>query len=150
MTLSDLAAMAVKHVEGFKRPVRNCQRCGGSGEEIGTSVGWRDDSEWAPPPRGKECRCLAATWAAGPYSEWDDSPAALAMAVLRCGVRSEVHFSLLFRKDRGRGDMIDVALRSDGSGNPIWMDMATADNPESIARALLVALLRAHGVEIPE
>ncbi len=132
-TVADLAALAAK-VEGFERPVRNCEQCGGSGEGLGTVVGWRDDSEWAPPPRGIECRCLAPTWAPGPYLEWDNSPAALAMAVLQTRRWLEFdHSTVVWLGERQR---IGGEARHDGT-------------PESIARALLTALLRAHGVEVP-
>lgn len=138
MTLADLAALAEAKVPGFKRPTGECLGCDGSG---GVFVWYGETRETAYGSRCEQCGNTGRVY--------DNSPAALAMSVLRCGVRSEVHFSLLFRKSWRSGERaMDVALRSDGSGNPVWMDMAVADTDESIARALLTALLRAHGVEV--
>jgi len=107
MTLADLAALAAK-VEGFVRPESGM--CSGCGYEMGY------------------CACSDK----GP--EWDNSPAALAMAVWALpGRRVEKYANGVYVF----GPHDTAWCRHDGT-------------PEEIARALLVALLRANGVEVPD
>lgn len=115
MTLPELAALAEK-VEGFERPVQACRTCGGYGD---ATPGWRYT----------KCECEA-----GDGCEWDNSPAALLMAVVlhRCKTQKPL---------LGRGHGIFCL--------PVDAAPDTRESPESIARAALVALLRAHGVEVP-
>jgi len=108
MTLADLAALAAK-VEGFVRPESGM--CSGCGYEMGY------------------CACSKK----GP--EWDNSPAALAMAVLLYARQGNRKLEI----DRG-----DFLMRRGTE----WSRAKSEDSDESIARALLTALLRAHGVEV--
>lgn len=80
-------------------------------------------------PDGLRC---ATCDAQGGY--FDDSPAALLMAVVlhRCKTQKPL---------LGRGHGIFCL--------PVDAAPDTRESPESIARAALVALLRAHGVEVP-
>ena len=82
------------------------------------------------PPHG-ECEECDDTGFAGA----DSSPAALLMAVT-------LHASVT-RKRRG-----DFALISSSIG--VWGSAVHDGTAESIARAALVALLRAHGVGVPD
>jgi hypothetical protein len=114
-TTADLAALAAK-VEGFKRPTRRCEWCGG--------VKWGNRLEPCDKCDDKG-------------RAFDDSPAALAMAVL---VYVTTRAFLV--------ELDDERVRVLGHGACGTMGMLDAA-PESIARALLTALLRAHGVEVP-
>ncbi len=109
-TLADLAALAGESVPGFKRPESGM--CAGCGYEMGYCCCSKDEPEW------------------------DNSPAALAMAVLRHGaLLIEVHPVYAACLGPGRDDSEEE--HHDGT-------------PEGIARALLTALLRAHGVEVAD
>lgn len=110
--LSTLAALAAKIPE-FKRPVRRV--CGCRGYVNCPACGGFDD-------------------------EWDDSPAALLMAVA-VAIAKGADVMLLGRT------RVSVA-REVGPG-PVYSDDLPMAEPESIARAAVEALLRAHGVEVP-
>jgi hypothetical protein len=69
--------------------------------------------------------------------EWDNSPAALAMAVQQHVTK----YALCSELDDER-----VVVHAHGRTGTCGLPDASA---ESIARALLTALLRAHGVELP-
>jgi hypothetical protein len=69
--------------------------------------------------------------------EWDNSPAALAMAVQQHVTK----YALCSELDDER-----VVVHAHGRTGTCGLLDASA---ESIARALLTALLRAHGVEVP-
>jgi hypothetical protein len=114
VTLEDLAELASKHVEGFKRPMSSCRTC-----QCWTRI------------RESDCpACKGGNWAL------DNSPAALAMAVLRYARKGNRKLEI----DRG-----DFLMRRGAE----WSRAKSEDSDESIARALLTALLRAHGVEVP-
>ena len=118
MTVAELAALAAK-VEGFERPAAVPCPCDG----VGFCV-----------------RCLFSDDDDG----WDNSPAALLMAVM-----------LYARKHHGDVEMngASVAVHSMQMGpglKPVMRRGRAAmpgETEESIARAALVALLRANGVE---
>ncbi len=123
MTLSDLAALAAK-VEGFERLTKPHEICGGTGM-VGTL---------ALSP----CSCQFAGWAPALGRDWDDSPAALAMAVQQHVTK----YALCSELDDER-IVVHAHRRTGTCGLP-------DASAESIARALLVALLRAHGVEVAD
>jgi hypothetical protein len=117
MTLEDLAELASKRVEGFKRPMSSCRTC-----QCWTRI------------RESDCpACKGGNWAL------DNSPAALAMAVLlfvaKCPVPSEVSV-------QGRSVLVMYGKTASTVMNEV--------GEESIARALLTALLRAHGVGVAD
>lgn len=111
MTLAELAALAAK-VEGFKRP-RRVLVCQGN------------------------CRGRACVVCDGPGDEWDNSPAALLMAV----VQHSLEFHALEQ------DIVFVRGVRGGRTDGKCLIEATGLPNEDIARAALVALLRANGVE---
>lgn len=112
MTLSELAALAAK-VEGFERPTAVPCPCGG----VGFCV---------------EC------FFCGEEGRWDNSPAALLMAV----VQHSLEFHALEQ------DIVFVRGVRGGRTDGKCLIEATGSPNEDIARAALVALLRAHGVEV--
>ncbi len=124
MTLPELAALAAERVPGFRRPTRKCEWCGG--------VKWGNRLE----PCDKcddNGRVL------------DDSPAALAMAVL-----------VYLRWCRGDyevvGPLLSVSVYHVAGAAPFKRGCAVikGDIPDYVAHAYLTALLRAHGVEVAE
>ena len=119
MTLAELAALAAK-VEGFKRPTRKCEWCGG--EQWGNRL----------EPCGK-CDDNGRTF--------DVSPAALLMAV---AVWNYAKGRDLQSRSWLWGYNFIIRDGADGRGLGDLKD----GTPEAIARAALVALLRAHGVEV--
>lgn len=121
MTLAELAALAAK-VEGFDRPVRDHQACDGTGAE------WRG-------ARSFPCSCQFSAWEQGSGTEWDNSPAALLMAVAMQG-----RFVVV--------DWREVSVARHTSPETIHSHCRHERTPESIACAALVALLRAHGVGV--
>lgn len=128
MTLAELAALAAK-VDGFVRPIGEpCSACGGAGS-------YTDEPPLAAHPGDVLMRC-----GCGGEPAWDNSPAALLMAVVKCPNR--------FVKSC---DEVDVQRPKDERGEWPW-GACDLDNgtEESIARAALVALLRAHGVEVTD
>jgi len=116
MTLADLAALAAK-VERFQRPKQFCPKCGGTGQVERSYLVYG------------ECQCEVF-----PGWEWDNSPAALAMAAILAFSKTQ---RPLFGRDHGM-----LCIRLDSAPD-------SRETPESIARALLTTLLRAHGVEVP-
>lgn len=111
MTLPELAALAVEKVPGFKRPAAAPCECGGVG--FCTVCIFSDDDD-----------------------KWDNSPAALLMAVsVLPGHSVEKHPGRLY-----------VAVSCESG---VW-GCDHDGTSEGIARAALVALLRAHGVEVSD
>jgi hypothetical protein len=108
-TLADLAALAAKKVPGFVHPSNHCPVCYGHGSVDGQTCYECDDAARVE----------------------DNSPAALAMAVL------------VFC------DLTEVGQTYASCSGVAVGEAKHSRNPESIARALLTALLRAHGVEVP-
>lgn len=109
MTLPELAALAVEKVPGFVRPMRVVCGCGGY------------------------VNCPAC---GGFNDEWDNSPAALLMAVsVLPGHSVEKHPGRLY-----------VAVSCESG---VW-GCDHDGTSEGIARAALMALLRAHGVEVSD
>ncbi len=118
MTLADLAALAAK-VERFQRPKQFCPKCGGTGQVERSYLTY------------KQCQCEVF-----PGWEWDNSPAALAMAVLELpGHAVEKYPKRLY-----------VSLDGGGSG---CYGASHDGTTESIVRALLTALLRVYEVDVP-
>jgi hypothetical protein len=118
VTLAELAALADKKVPGFVHPSNHCPVCYGHGFVDGQTCYECDDAARVE----------------------DNSPAALAMAVMVCVAKARDVMLL-------SGYRASVA-REVGPG-PSYSDSRTITEPESIARALLTALLRAHGVVVP-
>lgn len=119
MTLPELAALAAEKVPGFKRPVCWCSACT---EPADTPGKIRDEY-------GQWLKCWGCD---GSGRVVDDSPAALLMAVavacrsLKLGVST----------------VLATTAVSAGAST------VTDRTEDQLARAALVALLRAHGVEV--
>lgn len=107
-------------VEGFVQPRVCCSLC------RGTSLAWGTEPCF-------QCGCTGWTD--------DNSPAALLMAVAVV-VAKGTDVMLLGRRR--------FSIARDVGPGPVYSDDLPMAEPESIARAALVALLRAHGVEVPE
>ena len=129
MTLSDLAALAAK-VEGFVRPLKYCDECD-------------DPMDFPGKVRDEYGQTRTCGWCDGTGTLFDNSPAALAMAVHECCFRRNAWVSS--REWRGKAEFVilGVELRT---GSCVVASVA----PEDISRALLTALLRAHGVEVAD
>lgn len=122
MTLPELAALAEK-VEGFDRPVRDHQACDGTGAE------WRG-------ARSFPCSCQFSAWEQGSGTEWDNSPAAFLMAVALASGQLFLG-NVLVHVTQGDRPVAEATIPGER-------------NAEALARAALVALLRAHGVDVSE
>jgi len=124
MTLSDLATLAAEKVPGFVPSYDECPRCRAVGQVF-------------PVLSFTPVACPACD---GSGLRFDNSPAALAMAVMVCVAK-------------GRDVMLLSAYRAsvarDVGPGPSYSDSRPITEPEDVARALLTALLRAHGVEVP-
>lgn len=120
--LAELAALAAK-VEGFVQPRVCCSLC------QGTSLAWGTEPCF-------QCGCTGWTD--------DNSPAAPLMAV---------HMYVLTLEDDGGCSATingEYAYGRFRNGSKLGTTDEIERTPEGIARAALVALLRAHGVEVPE
>lgn len=129
LALGELATLASTAVDGFERPFHKCARCNGRGEFFHDV--FHEDVTCA--------RC------GGAKGSFNNDPAALAMAVwlyarkTSGGVEMDGSSVAVFVVRQARG--VSRLLRKGGA------EMADVSE-ESIARAFLVALLRAHGVEV--
>lgn len=121
MTLPELAALAVEKVPGFKRPLKYCDECD-------------DPMEFPGKTRDEYGQTRTCGWCDGTGALFNNSPAALLMAVVTIPRHTvEKHWE-------------QVRVCADTNG---WSRSCDHDGtPESIACAALVALLRAHGVEV--
>ncbi len=80
----------------------------------------------------------------GGNSRPDDSPAALAMAVLVYARKYHGDVWML-----GSSVQVSVMRKAEGALSMSgWRELILVASEESIARAILTALLRAHGVEV--
>ena len=123
VTLPELSALAAG-VEGFVRPFHKCARCNGRGEFFHDVL--HDD-----------VTCAACD---GTKGRFDNSPTALLMAVVQCSLEFHAleHEIVFVRGVRGGKGAGRAAIDATGAPN------------DDIARAALVALLRAHGVEVSD
>lgn len=127
-TLSELAALADSEVEGFERPTRPHSTCGGAGVEVLGRY------------HNRTCECQFSKWEQGSGTEWDDSPGALLMTVWMLPLKiTRTHISVRVERYCGRVGGFYEGM----SKQPIRTE---AD----AAHAILVALLRAYGVALPE
>lgn len=122
-TLPKLAALAEEHLEGFKRPAGACRRCEGRGYHRPLAI-------------PSDIVCLDC----GGYGRrFDDSPEALiAAVVLYCYAHRLGHG---YKDDEfDRAAYVRIGSRS-------YFAHTSDNSPEGIARAMLIALLFAHGIK---
>ena len=121
-TLAELAALAAK-VPGFKRPLKYCDECD-------------DPMEFPGKTRDEYGQTRTCGWCDGTGALFNNSPAALLMAVsVLPGHSVEKHPGRLY-----------VAVSCESG---VW-GCDHDGTSEGIARAALMALLRAHGVEVQD
>lgn len=122
-TLPKLAALAEEHLEGFKRPAGVCGRCEGRGTKIPTAI-------------PSDIVCVDCR---GYGTRNDDSPEALIAAVVLYCYQKGIPHGL-------RGERLSVAACVERGSRGYFAHLDDT-RPEGIARAMLIALLFAHGIK---